>query len=334
MNARASVVVLLSASLDSQLIVAELLAQQSPALAIHALHFSGVYTRKTADVEKFCRERHVPLTIVDASELFHQAIVERRFGDDKLLLDLHISLGKQAKSQLDHRGGDGYVISGDIAGQRKSTQTKEAFETIDHHAKLAGRWLRPHSLPLPQEFMEAAQIDPHCFAGNLHGRSRQELVERAAKFGITTAPGPSHLTPLYDDTFVRRLLRCLRLPLPITAREVPLLEAGRVFLSPAEELVVIGRSREENEKLLLLAAAIDPEYCAIFQPANFVGAVAVARTTGDDQTARATCRKIIELSKSVAGQLTQVRVQHRGENRVLDTSLLLPASTGDSLVPL
>nr|WP_044182139.1 hypothetical protein [Pirellula staleyi] len=305
-------IALLSASLDSQ--IALLLAREA-GIELTALHFAGFFTRHTDRVVAFCQRHAVPLSIVDADAIFYDSLRHRRFGDDNVMLDIRMAMFRNAKKLLSDLETDAVLVTGEVAGQRKGTQTIAAFETIDRHTRLERQVLRPLSAKLLVPLIPAIdrRIQGEEFLG-LSGRTRKELLPLAERFALTTMPGPSHLTNLYDEVFVERLLHAFRLTQPIEVDELRLLEAGKLLVTPAHELIVLGRSQVENEGLARFANSDAAQNCVLITPRNFVGPMALVRSL-DERAHRAAAELVVKSSKQSADLPAVVEIHYRGTSR-------------------
>jgi len=169
--------------------------------------------------------------------------------------------------------GASFVITGEVLGQRPMSQHRQAIELIERESGLAGRILRPlsaHHFPptLPEE--EGVVDRGRLLA--ISGRSRKEQIALADELGVRDYPCPAGGCLLTDPEIAGRL-RDLFAHVPGYAhRDLVLLTIGRHFrLSPLLR-VILGRTQEENERILALAVPGD----IVFTPENFRGPTALA----------------------------------------------------------
>jgi len=146
-----------------------------------------------------------------------------------------------------------FIATGEVLGQRPFSQTREALGRV---ARLAGvEVLRPLSAKL----LDATEIEKKGLAKreellDVEGRQRERQMELARKYGIKEYPSPAGGCLLTDPAFSGRLKEMIEFRPDCIPADVELLKNGRVFWLKAGDgkrkiLLIVGRNREENEKL-------------------------------------------------------------------------------------
>jgi tRNA-uridine 2-sulfurtransferase len=185
--------------------------------------------------------------------------------------------------------GASFVVTGEVLGQRPMSQHRQAIELIDKESGLAGRILRPlsaHHFPPTQPEMEG--IVDRARLLSISGRSRKTQIALAEELGVRDYPCPAGGCLLTDPEIAARLRDLFAYVPGYTHRDLVLLTLGRHFRLNPSLRVVLGRTQEENERLLALAVPGDN----VFMPEDFRGPTALA--AGDcDPAAEMTIGKMI-----------------------------------------
>ena len=87
---------------------------------------------------------------------------------------------------------------------------------------------------------------------DISGRSRKPQIELAAHYGITEYPQPAGGCLLTEPGYSRRLRELMEHSPVLDIRDIQLLRIGRHFRLGTGEKVIVGRDKDENEKLLSL----------------------------------------------------------------------------------
>jgi tRNA-specific 2-thiouridylase len=202
----------------------------------------------------------VPLRILDISEEHLQLVRHPRYGYGKNVnpcIDCHILMLEKAGHLLDKEESD-FLFTGEVLGQRPMSQNKQALQKVARESGYEGLILRPLSAKLlPATIPEReGKVDRERLL-DIQGRSRKRQLELAIRYGITDFPDPAGGCLLTDPAFSRRLRDLLAYQSHIQIRDIELLCVGRHFRLDQSTKVVIGRRKEENERLLELARGGD-----------------------------------------------------------------------------
>ncbi len=169
--------------------------------------------------------------------------------------------------------GASFIVTGEVLGQRPMSQHRTALRIIERESGLEGLILRPLSAKLlsPSIPEKEGWIDRERLL-EITGRSRKPQMGLAAKYGIVDYPCPAGGCLLTDPGFARRM-RDLMAHSEITLNDIDLLKLGRHFRLMPQAKLVVGRNKEENERLLRLAKRDD----VCFGPAEVKGPIGIGR---------------------------------------------------------
>lgn len=198
----------------------------------------------------------VSLRVIDISEEHLQLVQNPRYGYGRNMnpcIDCHILMLKRAGYLLERENFD-FIFTGEVLGQRPMSQNKQVLQLVARNSGCEGLILRPLSAKLLPE--TRAEKEGKVDRGRLldiQGRSRKSQFELAKRYGIDDFPAPAGGCLLTDPAFSRRLRDLLAHQKEVQIRDIELLQVGRHFRLDESAKVVIGRRKEENERLLELA---------------------------------------------------------------------------------
>lgn len=165
-------------------------------------------------------------------------------------MDCHALMFKIAGEMMSETGAD-FMFSGEVLGQRPMSQVKGSLRYVEKRSGCDGLILRPLSArKLPITSMEQQGLVDREKLLDFSGRSRKSQMAMAQCFGITDYPAPAGGCLLTDAGFAARLKDLMTYRHELTRRELELLRYGRHFrLNPGARLIV-GRNKEENDKMI------------------------------------------------------------------------------------
>jgi tRNA-specific 2-thiouridylase len=272
-------VVLLSGGLDSTLAVKMMIEQGIEVTAVHFTSpFCNCSSRKGGcrnEARRVTEEFGIPLRVVVKGMDYLRVVEKAPHGYGRGMnpcIDCRIYMLRKVAGMLDEFGAS-FVVTGEVLGQRPMSQHRQAINTIERESGLAGRILRPLSARLfPPTLPEEEGIVDRGRLLSISGRSRKPQIELADRFGVQDYPCPAGGCLLTDPDVAARL-RDLFAHVPGYAhRDIVLLTIGRHFRVNPSLRAVVGRSQEENERIVSLAAPGD----AIFTSENFRGPAILA----------------------------------------------------------
>lgn len=233
---------LYSGGLDSMLAVRVLLNQGINVIVLNfnTGFFFGAYD-KTGDTYVYKAKTPFEVTVVDISKEFFEMIKNPPHGFGKHMnpcIDCKILMMQKAKSMMAEYDA-GFVITGEVLGQRPMTQNMRSLRVIESESGLAGYLLRPLCAKnMPETEPERLGWVDRGKLLDLQGRGRSRQLELAKLWGmeefIKTPAGGCILT---EDSFSKRLKDYLQ------ARS-----AERGAWSEGETRKAERGTRSENEK--------------------------------------------------------------------------------------
>ena len=261
---------LLSGGLDSILATRLLQDQGIEILAIcFKTPFFGFQKAQRAAIQL-----KVSLRVIDISEEHLQLVQNPRYGYGRNMnpcIDCHILMLKRAGYLLERENFD-FIFTGEVLGQRPMSQNKQVLQLVARNSGYEELVLRPLSAKLlPETRPEKEGKADRGRLLDIQGRSRKSQFELAKRYGIDDFPGPAGGCLLTDPAFSRRLRDLLAHQKEVQIRDIELLQVGRHFRLDESAKVVIGRRKEENERLLELADEGD----VIIKVTDYPGPIAV-----------------------------------------------------------
>jgi len=169
--------------------------------------------------------------------------------------------------------GASFLFTGEVLGQRPMSQHRAALKLIDRESSFEGLIVRPLSTRLlpPSIPEKGGWIERERLLG-FRSRSRKPQIALAAKCGIVDYPCPAGGCLLTDPGFARRM-KDLMTYSEFTVNDTELLKVGRHFRLMPQAKLVVGRNKEENERLLKLAKRDD----ICFGPVEVKGPIGIGR---------------------------------------------------------
>jgi len=150
-----------------------------------------------------------------------------------------------------------FIATGEVLGQRPFSQTKSSLRFVEKNSGIGGCLLRPLSAKLLDETIPEREglVDREQLLA-LSGRGRLVQAALAREWGISDYPQPAGGCILTQASYGQKLKNIFQIWPECTKDDVALLSLGRHFFRPNVSpniLIVLGRNKEENDKLPLLA---------------------------------------------------------------------------------
>lgn len=306
--------VLLSGGLDS-ILAAKILLEQK--IKVTGLIFKSYFFDEQKGVQA-AKQLNITYLVVDFSNE-HLAMVKKpKYGYGKAInpcLDCHLLMLKTARlflarSKQSHsrsnretirvdsrlRGNDyHFVATGEVLGERPFSQNKKALAILAEESGLKDRLLRPLSAKLLAETLPEKKgwaNRENLFAIQDRGRHQQITLAKEWKLSF---PQPAGGCLLCEKVFGEKLKMMFKNCPNCDGDDVQLLKFGRHFWQ-GKNLIVLGRNKEENERLEKLAQKSD----AIITPKNFPGPTALIRgKTINKAAAQKTKKMILKFSPKI-----------------------------------
>jgi len=247
--------VLISGGLDSILAVKILMEQ-----GIEVTGLTFVSNFFDADDSKIlAKNLGIDLIDYNFSEEHLEIVKNPRHGYGKNMnpcIDCHGLMVRKA-FEIMKNGNFDFIATGEVLGQRPKSQNKQALALVENYGEIDGYLLRPLCAKLlPETKMEKeGLVDRNRLLG-IEGRNREEQIELARKYGIEEYPSPGGGCVLTYAEYSNKLRVMKDNWLSCDSSDVSLLRAGRIFWFD-NILVVVGRHKEDNEKLEKLSKKDD-----------------------------------------------------------------------------
>lgn len=253
---------------------------------VSAVHFNigfGANKDKKEYLKNATMQVNVPLVVLDIrKQFFDNVLFTPKYGYGRFFnpcIDCHANMFKQAfyylASLKDENGNSvkGFVISGEVLGQRPKSQRKEALDQVKsivrsieddpvfaHLIDKSGNdknkpmhldelLLRPMSAKLmAPSFMERAGIIDTSALLDISGRGRNRQLEMAKNYGFKYYEKPGGGC-LLTDINVSKKLKDLSGTRKLELADIALVKSGRYMILPSGARLIIARNDTENAKL-------------------------------------------------------------------------------------
>ncbi|MFH1395642.1 MAG: tRNA 4-thiouridine(8) synthase ThiI [Candidatus Omnitrophota bacterium] len=259
MNKKA--IALISGGLDS-LLAAKIVQDQGVKVqgAAFLMQFASkdikIFKRQ---IKKASDEAGIPVKFIDMSKEFLEVLKKPNYGYGANLnpcIDCKILMCKLAKNLMKKESA-GFIVTGEVLGERPMSQRRDALNIIEKKSGLKGLLLRPLSAKLLEETVPEKEgivgRDKLCA---LSGRGRDRQLAMAKKYGLTKFFAPSGGCLLTDSIFSKKL-KDLILKKELTSENVSLLKYGRHFRVDEKTKAVVGRDQNDNENIFKLKKQTD-----------------------------------------------------------------------------
>jgi hypothetical protein len=174
--------------------------------------------------------------------------------------------------ELMERRGAGFLLTGDVVGQRNPGQTKRDMALVDFHAQVEGLVLRPLSARLLPMTLPQRQnwIDRNNLLA-LQGRGRKPQLALARELGWKTVPAVTAGCLLAGAAHGKRLEMLLRIVPEADEHWMTLVGIGRWQALGATALVLEARDAAECAKLERWQQEFADRGATSLLPENFRG---------------------------------------------------------------
>ncbi len=289
---------LMSGGLDSTLATRMIMDQGIEVLGLYLSSPFGCHE----DIVKVADSLGVPLKIVEKGSDYLDLIRNPKYGYGKNMnpcIDCRIYMFQMAHVVMDEVGAD-FIVTGEVVGQRPMSQRKNAFDIIDRDSKMEDLILRPLSAknldPTKPEREGWVQREKLLAIG---GRGRTEQLAMADALQLKHYSAPAGGCLLTDVNFSERLASFFKTRPKGSMAEARLLRYGRYFDLTEDTFVLIGRNKDENEKLDELSRdEVANGRMAFFRP-NFSAPAAVLSGTLSEALYEEVSQLIIRFSKKI-----------------------------------
>ena len=286
-------VALISGGLDSAL-AAKLMLEQG--IEVHGLFLAMSWGCCEKEKAQACAQQlGIPLMVLSVGDAYLDVIRNPKYGYGSGMnpcIDCRIYMFRIAKRYMEEIGA-GFVVTGEVLGQRPMSQRRQPLETIEADSGLEGLLLRPLSAQLLEPTLpERLGIVDRQRLLRIAGRSRQEQMSVARQSRITTYSTPAGGCQLTDEHFAKKTRDLFAHEERPTTKDMELLTIGRHFRLGPRTKVIVGRNQIEN---LMLEGHAQEGYVCV-RP-KFAGPSALVAGPYTDEGERAAVALICRYTK-------------------------------------
>ncbi|MCK4912602.1 MAG: hypothetical protein KAS05_02635 [Candidatus Omnitrophica bacterium] len=271
-------IVLISGGLDSLLAIKAIQKQGIEVLAINFLIpflKDDLANNSIFFVKKITEQLGCKCKVITLAEDYLDMVKNPKYGYGKNFnpcIDCKILMLKKAKNVMSEFKAS-FIATGEVLGQRPMSQHKQALKRIEEASSLNGLLLRPLSALLlaPTIPQKKGWVKKELLF-DIHGRGRRRQISLAKEWGVEDYPWPGGGCLLTDSNFCKRLKDLLKYD-QLSIEDITLLKLGRHFRITSKFKLIVGRDKEENEKLISLAKKGD----VFFEPKKMSGPTGISK---------------------------------------------------------
>ncbi len=270
------------------------------------------------------RQNDIPIRVEEITDRYMEMLKNPPAGYGKNMnpcMDCHALMFAEAGAIMEREGFD-FLFSGEVAGQRPMSQTKNSMNYVANHSGFKGHILRPLSARLfPETPMEKEGLVDREKLLDISGRSRKVQMGLAKEMGITHYPAPAGGCLLTDKGFSEKLRDLLFVQKVYDSRDLYLLRHGRHLRLSPDTRIVVGRTKDENRELSNL---YDPEKDIRLRHASLPGPLVIMPGGGSDEMVSLAASICAGYTKADPGVPTQVMVRFPEKRETLNETLTVP----------
>ena len=249
-------IVLLSGGLDSTLAVQLLLDQ---GVEVLALNFTSPFCTCSPKKEGGCHlasqvavDLGVPIRVLAKGKDYLELVRNPKHGHGKGMnpcIDCRIYMLRKARELLSEEGA-GFVVTGEVLGQRPMSQHKRALRVVEQESGLEGLLLRPLSAHLLEPTIPELQgvVDREGLLA-FQGRTRRPQLALARSKGMDLFGCPGGGCLLTDRVIAARIRDLFDHREEFELEDVRLLLLGRHYRLNERLKAIVGRNEAECLRL-------------------------------------------------------------------------------------
>ena len=303
---------LFSGGLDSVLAMKLIKDQGIEVIAVNINTGFGSTNDRLEHMKNMCDQIGVKLEILDLREEFlEEVLFTPKYGYGKNFnpcIDCHGFMFRYTGKLLEKYNAN-FMISGEVIGQRPMSQRKEAMEqvqTLSEHDELIVRPLCAKLLPPSKPELEG-WIDREKLL-DIDGRGRQRQLDLAKEIGLKDFESPAGGCLLTEIKFSERLKDFADHD-KLEINDIDTLKAGRHLRLPDGAKLIIGRNKEDNEKL---KATTSSKYYQL-RILDAVGPLSLLDKNASDSDKRLAVKIILTYGKTEPAKLYKVVFDEKDE---------------------
>jgi tRNA U34 2-thiouridine synthase MnmA/TrmU len=273
---------------------------------------------------KASRVTGIPLITRDITDTYLTMLRHPPLGYGKHMnpcRDCHALMFRLA-GELMKSEGYHFLFSGEVAGQRPLSQTKQALRYVEKQSGFDGMILRPLSARiLPETEVETLGLVDRERLMDFSGRSRKPQIRLAAELGLTEYPAPAGGCLLTDKNVSIRLKDLFDQDQPFSTGDLHLLKFGRhIRLNPSVKIIV-GKTRSDNQSIL---NHYDPAAYAVLDVMGVGSPVILVPVHADRQALVMAAAIGAGYTRILPGQTAEVRIQWPGRVETVSVPAMAP----------
>ena len=281
---------MISGGLDSA-VAGKLMLEQG--IEVHGLFLAMSWGCCEKEKAQACATQlGIPLMVLSVGEAYLDVIRSPKYGYGSGMnpcVDCRIYMFRIAKRYMEEIGA-GFVVTGEVLGQRPMSQMRRPLDLIEADSGLEGLLLRPLSAQLLEPTLpELLGVVDRERMLRIAGRSRQEQMALARAGGIRDYSTPAGGCLLTDEHFAKKTRDLFAHEERPTTKDMELLTLGRHFRIGPRTKIIIGRNQLEN---LMLEGYADIGYCCL-RP-KFPGPAALVVGTWTPEAQQVALRLILQ----------------------------------------
>ena len=244
---------LFSGGLDSVLAMKLIVDQGIDVIAVNINTGFGSTNDRREHMQNMCDQIGVKLEILDLrQEFLDEVLFDPKYGYGKNFnpcIDCHGFMFRYT-SVLLKKYDASFMISGEVVGQRPMSQRKEAMAQV---ASLSNNNDDLILRPLSAKLFEPTKPEREGWVNrdkllDISGRNRERQLTLAKEIGLENFESPGGGCLLTDIQFSNRLSEFVKND-KMEVSDIDTLKAGRHLRLPNGAKLIVGRHKEDNEKL-------------------------------------------------------------------------------------
>ena len=244
-------------------------------------------------------------------------------------MDCHAMMFRKAGEYL--RDNDfHFLFSGEVVGQRPMSQNANSLRYVAKHSGMDQSILRPLSARrLPETPMELKGLVDREQLLDLSGRSRKPQMALAEEFGIKNYPSPAGGCLLTDPGYSRRLKDLFDHRADLTAGALHLLKYGRHMRLNADEKIIVGRTKADNERIM---GHVDSLNDTVIKTKDYPGPTVVLPGKGSKQVLFLAGAICAGYSKAPSESPAKIQSTRAGTTEIITVLPVLPSEAARFLI--
>jgi len=200
----------------------------------------------------FANLYNIHLDIVYLKKEYLNIVLNPNYGWGKGVnpcLDCHAFMIRKTVSLLEKKNAD-FIITGEVLGQRPMSQKKDGLRVIDKLTGCGEITVRPLSGKLlPASTPEKMGWIKREDMFDINGRGRKMQMKLAVEYGIHKYESPAGGCILTDENYSKKVKDLIKHK-ELNLENIDQLKTGRHFRTTNGTKIIIGKNKNENEKLI------------------------------------------------------------------------------------